>query len=93
MHCWNASISKDICEAQTGVVLGMLSVDLLSDTEFLVYKLPQTGRGMTWTEAALSIDLIRGRYLWGGILAKVFAAQQTMLQAKRDITKTRNYRY
>ena len=37
-YCWNAGISKDICEARTGVVLGTFSVDLLSDTEFLVYR-------------------------------------------------------
>ena len=42
-HCWNVGIGKDICEAQTGVLLGTFSIDLLSDTEFLVYKLPKTG--------------------------------------------------
>ena len=42
-YCWNAGISKDICEAQTRVLLGTLSVDLLSDTEFLVYKLLKMG--------------------------------------------------
>ena len=42
-ECWNAGISKDICEAQAGVVPGMFSVDLLSDMEFLVFKLPKTG--------------------------------------------------
>ena len=42
-YCWNAGISKDICETQTGVVLGTFFVDLLSDTEFLVYRLPKTG--------------------------------------------------
>ena len=31
-YCWNASISKEICEARTGVVPGTFSVDLLSDT-------------------------------------------------------------
>ena len=41
-YCWNASISKDICEARTGVVLGTFSVDLLSDTKFLVYHIPKT---------------------------------------------------
>ena len=44
-YCWNAGISKDICEAWTGVVLGAFSVDLLSDTEFLVYRIPKTTRG------------------------------------------------
>ena len=42
-YCWNASIRKDICKAQTRVLPGTFSVDLLSDTEFLVYKLPKTG--------------------------------------------------
>ena len=42
-YCWNAGISKDICKAQTRVLLGTFSVDLLSNTEFLVYKLPKTG--------------------------------------------------
>ena len=44
-YCWNASISKDICEARTGVVPGTFSVDLLSDTEFLVYRIPKMTRG------------------------------------------------
>ena len=42
-YCWNASICKDICEAQTRVLLSTFSIDLLSDTELLDYKLPKTG--------------------------------------------------
>ena len=42
-YCWNAGICKDICKAQTRVLPGAFSVDLLSDTEFLVFKLPKTG--------------------------------------------------
>ena len=42
-YCWNAGICKDICEAQTRVLPGTFSVNLLSDTEFLVYKLNKTG--------------------------------------------------
>ena len=91
-HCWNAGISKDICEAQTGVLPGTFSVDLLSNTEFLVYKLPKTGRGMTRDEATLFIDLIRGGYLWAGVPAEVFVTSRTMPQARRDKTKTRDYR-
>ena len=30
-YCWNTSICKDICEAQTRVLPGTFSVDLLSD--------------------------------------------------------------
>ena len=90
-YCWNASISKDICEAQTRVVPGTFSIDLLSDTEFLVYKLPKTGRGMSNNESMLFVDLIEGSYLWGGIPADVFATQQTTQQARRDKTKTQEY--
>ena len=42
-YCWNASICKDICEARTRVLPGTFSIDLLSDMEFLVHKLPKTG--------------------------------------------------
>ena len=41
-YCWNAGISKDISEDRTRVMPGTFSVDLLSDKEFLVYKLPKT---------------------------------------------------
>ena len=59
-YCWNASISKDICEAWTGVVPGTFSVDLLSDTEFLVYRVPKMTRGMSNHEARCYADLIMG---------------------------------
>ena len=71
-YCWNAGICKDICEARTRVLPGTFSVDLLSDTEFLVYKLPKTGRGMSKTESALFADFIGGSYLWAGVLADIF---------------------
>ena len=91
-YCWNASISKDICEAWTRVLPGTFSVDLLSDTEFLVYKLPKTGWGMSDAESMLFADLIGGSYLWGGVPADVFVTQQTTQQARRDKTKTQEYR-
>ena len=59
-YCWNAGISKDICEARTGVVPGTFSVDLLSDKEFLVYRLPKTGHGMSDHESVHHTDLIAG---------------------------------
>ena len=66
-YCWNAGISKDICKARTRVLPGTFSVDLLSDTEFLVYKLPKTGRGMSDAESMLFADLIGGSYLWASV--------------------------
>ena len=57
-YCWNAGISKDICEAWTRVVPGTFSVDLLSDTEFLVYRVPKMTRGMSDRKARCYADLI-----------------------------------
>ena len=91
-YCWNASICKDIYEARTRVLPGTFSVDLLSNTEFLLYKLPKMGRGMSETESALFADLIMGSYLWAGVPADVFITPQTIQQARRDKAKTREYR-
>ena len=89
-YCWNAGISKDICEARTGVVPGTFSIDLLSDMEFLVYRLPKTGRGMSDHESVHHADLIASSYLWAGSLADVYVTQQTMQQVRRDKAKTKN---
>ena len=90
-YCWNAGISKDICEARTRALPGTFSVDLLSDTEFLVYKLPKMGRGMSEAESTLFADLITRSYLWAGVLADVFVTPQTTQQVRRDKAKTREY--
>ena len=90
-YCWNAGICKDICEARTRVLLGTFSVDLLSDTEFLVYKLPKMGRGMSEMESALFADFIGGSYLWAGVPADVFVTPRTIQQVRRDKTKTHEY--
>ena len=90
-YCWNASICKDICEAQTRVVPGTFSVDLLRDMEFLVYKLPKMGRGMSETESALFADPIGGSYLWAGVPADVFVTPRTTQQVRRDKAKTHEY--
>ena len=76
-YCWNAGISKDICEARTRVVPGTFSVDLLSDMEFLVYRLLKTGHGMSDHESACHANLIAGSYLWAGCPADVFVTPQT----------------
>ena len=90
-YCWNAGISKDICEAWTRVVPGTFSVDLLSDTEFLVYRVPKTTRGMSDREARSYADLIMGSYLWAGSPATVFVTKRTTQEARRDKVKTKEY--
>ena len=90
-YCWNAGISKDICEARMGVVPGTFSVDLLSDTEFLVYHVPKTTRGMSDREARYYADLIMGSYLWAGSPATVLVTKRTTQEARRDKIKMREY--
>ena len=92
-YCWNTGISKDICEARTRVVPGTFSVDLLSDTEFLVYHVPKTTRGMSDREARYYADLIMGSYLWAGSLATVLVTKRTSQEARRDKIKTREYHW
>ena len=91
-HSWNAGICQDICEAQAGVPPGSLSVDLLSGSKFLLYKLPKTGRGISYEDSEVFRDSVEGSYYWGGTHAIVDAARRTHPQARRDKTKTRNYR-
>ena len=71
---------------------GTFSVNLLSNTEFWVYKLPKMGRGMSERESALFADLIAGSYLWAGVPADVFVTLRTTQQARRDKAKMREYR-
>ena len=92
-YCWNTGICKDVCEARTGVIPGTFSVDLLSDMEFLVYRLPKTRRGMSGYDTACYSDFIAGSYLWAGSPADVYVMQWTTQQARRDKAKTREYRW
>ena len=87
-YCWNTGICKDICKAWTRVLPGTFSVDLLSDTQFLVYKLPKMGRGLSEVELMLFTDFIGGNYLWAGVPADMFITPRTTQQARRDKAKT-----
>ena len=87
-YCWNAGISKDICEARTGVVPGTFSVNLLSDTEFLLYWIPKTTWRMSDHEARCYTDLILGSYLWAGSPAIVLVTKRTTQEARRNKAKT-----
>ena len=91
-YCWNAGISKDICEAQNGVVPGTFSINLLSDTEFLVCRVPGMTGGVSDCEAGCYADLITGSYLWAGSPATIFVTKRTAQEARRDKVKTREYR-
>ena len=92
-YCWNTGICKDICKARTRVLPGTFSMDLLSNTEFLVYKLPKMGRGLSEAELTLFADFIRGSCLWAGVPADVFVTPRTTQQERREKAKTREYHH
>ena len=48
---------------------------------------------MSEAESMLFVDLIAGSYLWAGVPADVFVTPQTTQQARRDKTKTQEYRH
>ena len=73
-------------------MLGIFSMDLQSDTDFLVFKLPKMGQGMSEAESVLFADLIGGSYLWAGVLADVFVMPRTTQQARRDKANIQEYR-
>ena len=75
------------------MVLGTFCFDLLSDTEFLVYRLPKTGCGMSDHESVRHADLIAGLYLWAGSPADIFVTQRTTQQVRRDEARTREYHW
>ena len=61
--------------------------------EFLIYRLPKTGRGMSDHESVRHSDLIAGLYLWAGSSADIFVTQRTMQQVRRDKARTWEYRW
>ena len=70
-HSWNDMIALDICEARIGCPSGTFKVQLLSDTEFLLRKLPTNGPELSWEEATAIIRLVGGDYFWCGTPATV----------------------
>ena len=47
-YVWNEVITQDIYTYQVGAPTGTFTVELLSDTEFLLFQGPRSGPGMTW---------------------------------------------
>ena len=86
-------IAKDICESKIGCPPDTLKVQLLSDTEFLLRKVPTSGPELSWEEATAVIRLVSGGYLWCGVPASVVPGHRTMKEAKYDLQVTFGYRH
>ena len=92
-HAWEELIAKDICEARIGCPPDTFKVQLLSDTEFLLRKIPTNGLELSWEEANAIIRLVWGDYFWCGIPASVIPGHRTKKEAKYDLQATFNYRH
>ena len=49
-YVWTEVIARDICTFQMGAPSGTFIVELLSDTEFLLFQGPRSGPGIAWED-------------------------------------------
>ena len=90
-HVWTKLIAWDICTYRLWVPASMFSVELLSDTEFLLFQGPHSGRGMTWEKTLEYIQNLHGVTNWGGTEVTMVSGQCTMKQSKIDLAHTPEY--
>ena len=82
---WNEVICQNICENQLGAELDTFSVQLLSDTEFLLYEGKKDGPGMTWDNTVGYIRRLQGMFPWCGVPAFLVAGQWTLKHSRIDV--------
>ena len=91
-YVWNKVIARDICTYQVGAPTGTFTIELLSDTEFLLFQGPRSGPGMTWENTIPYTRILHDCHDWVGTEVTVVAGQRTMKQSKIDLANTRDYR-
>ena len=92
-YVWNEVIARDICTYQVGAPTCTFTIELLSDTEFLLFQVPQSGPGMTWENTIPYIRILYDCHDWVGTEVTMVASQHTMKQSKIDMANTRDYRW
>ena len=60
LEAWNETICRNICENQLNAPPGVFNVQLLSETEFLLYEGKKEGPGMSWENARGYIQWLQG---------------------------------
>ena len=91
-YVWTEAIAWDICTYRIGAPPNTFVVELLSDTEFLLFQGPQSGPGMSWEDTILYIWVLHDIQDWGGTEVTVIVSQCTMKQSRIDLAYTRDYR-
>ena len=64
-YVWTEAIARDICAYQIGALPNTFVVELLSDTEFLLFQEPGIGPGMAWEDTILYIWTLHDIQDWG----------------------------
>ena len=90
-YVWNEVIAWDICTYWVGAPAGTFTVELLSDTEFLLFQGPWSGPRMTWENTIPYIRILHDCHDWVGMEVTMVASQHTMKQSKIDLANTRDY--
>ena len=65
-YVWMEAIARDICMYQIGAPPNTFVVELLSDTEFLLFQGPWSGPGMAWEDTILYIQTLHDIQDLGG---------------------------
>ena len=84
-EAWNELICRNICENRLNAPEGTFTVQLLSETEFLLYEGKKDGPGMTWDNAREYIQRLQGMFPWCGVRAFLVAGQRTLKRARIDV--------
>ena len=92
-YVWTEAIAWDICAYRVGTPANTFTVELLCDTEFLLFEGPRSRPGITWENAIKYIRVIHEIHDWGGMEVTVVAGQCTMRQSRIDLANTREYRW
>ena len=90
-YVWTEVLAQDICTHRVGTPANTFTIELLSDTEFLLFEGPQSGPGITWENAIAYIWILHDIHDWGGTEVTVVACQCTMKQSLIDLANTREY--
>ena len=91
-YVWTEVIARDICMYRIGALPGTFIVELLSDTEFLIFQGPRSGPGMAWEDTIHYIQALHDIRDWGGMEVTVVIGQHTMKQSWIDLANTHEYR-
>ena len=90
-YVWTEVLAQDICTHWVGAPANTFTVELLSDTEFLLFEGPQSRPGITWENAIAYFRVLHDIPDWGGTEVAVVANQRTMKQSQIDVANTREY--